>query len=97
MAREFSVKTIYEGTAAANGSSYALDYRSDQGETERIVAATMNGSDTITVQASLDETTWFTLDTFSGTSDFYVVSGPWPYLRAVKAGTTASATVKLVG
>lgn len=98
MAREFSIQTLYNASAAGTGSWFNLDYRDDRGETERIVSAAMHGSDTITVEGSVDQTTAHVLDTLGGaTADFGVISGPWPYIRVIKAGTNGVATVKLVG
>ena len=96
--REFTVRTLYDDSVAGSSAWQPLDYKDDRGEAERIVSAAMHGSDTITVEGSVDQATVHVLDTLGGaTTDFGVISGPWPYVRVTKAGTNGNATVKLVG
>ncbi|MBK8246211.1 MAG: hypothetical protein IPK85_02210 [Gemmatimonadetes bacterium] len=98
MPRIFSTKTIYDDDAAATGSAYELDYRDDLGECTRAVVAAMNASDSLAIQVSIDDTTYVTAATLTGTTAASaLIAGPWRYIRVIKTGTNANATVKVNG
>lgn len=98
MARIFSTKTIYDASAAGTGASYELDYRDDYGEAVRAVVATLNASDSLAIQVSIDDTTFITAATLTGaTSGSALIAGPWRYIRVVKTGTNGAAVVKVNG
>lgn len=96
--RVFSLKTIFSGSGADTGSGYSLDFRFDYGEPVRAVVATLNASDSLAIQVSLDDTTYITAATITGaTSGSALIAGPWAYMRVVKTGTNGTATVKVIG
>lgn len=98
MPRIFSIKTIYDASAAATGSGYELDYRDDYGECTRAVVAAMNASDSLAIQVSLDDSTYVTAATLTGSATASaLIAGPWRYIRVVKTGTNGTATVKVSG
>ena len=98
MPRIFSTKTIFSSSAATTGASTELDFRDDLGECTRAVVAAMNASDSLAVQVSLDDTTFVTAATLTGSAAVSaLVAGPWRYIRVVKTGTNGSATVKVNG
>lgn len=98
MPRILSTKTIFSDSAATTGSAYELDFKDDYGECTRAVVATMNASDSLAIQVSVDGTTYITATTFTGaTSASALIAGPWRYIRVVKTGTNATATVTVNG
>lgn len=98
MPRIFSTKTIFNDSAATTGASTELDFRDDLGECTRAVVAAMNASDSLAVQVSLDDTTYVTAATLTGTTAASaLIAGPWRYIRVIKTGTNATATVKVNG
>lgn len=98
MPRIFSTKTIFESSAATTGASTELDFKDDLGECTRAVVASMNASDSLAVQVSVDDSTYIPAATLTGASTASaLVAGPWRYIRVVKTGTNGSATVKVNG
>jgi hypothetical protein len=98
MPRILSTKTIFSDSEAVTGTAYELDFRDDYGECTRAVVATMNASDSLAVQVSIDDTTYITAATLTGaTTASALIAGPWRYIRVVKTGTNATATVKVNG
>lgn len=65
--------------------------------TDRIIQGTLTAGDTIELQASLDDSMWVTVMTFTDATFGGVVDDAWPYLRVNKVGTAGPATVKMTG
>lgn len=88
--------TLYNASAAANGTAVACDWKNDPVQQRRIYIPAMNAADTITVQGSMDGTNWSNLIApFTGaTSGFLLVEGPVAYIRVVKTGTGGNALVQ---
>jgi hypothetical protein len=99
MPRMLSTKTLMNNiTAADTSASQPLDYKDDYGEVTRAVVATLNASDSLAVQVSLDDVTYITAATLTGaTTASALIAGPWAYMRVVKTGTNGAATVKVNG
>ena len=96
MAAVLNLVTLISSTAAVTCTAYATDWRLDTGEQARSFVLTKSSNDLVTIEGSLDNTTWGSLIAWvSGvTSDTGVVYGSWPYIRAVKSGTNGVAVLK---
>lgn len=88
--------SIPAGTVSAQFVTGELDWRFDGNQTRRFVVTLVNGSDSVLLEATLDEVNWFPLaNAYTGntTPNVLVTVGPFVRVRATKTGTNAAATV----
>lgn len=73
-----------------------LDWRFDGNQTRRFTVTLAQAADSVLLEATLDEVTWFPLNSaYTGATTPYVLVtvGPFVRVRATKTGTNAAATV----
>lgn len=73
-----------------------LDWRFDGNQTRRFVTTLADASDSVLLEATLDEVSWFPLAmayTGATTPNVLVTVGPLVRVRATKTGTAGAATV----
>lgn len=88
-----NTRTFLDAVSAAGASeSVATDHRFKE-VNERCYAGTLTTGDSIEVQVSFDNSTWFTYATEDVTPFTGLILGPWPYIRFNKVGITGAATV----
>lgn len=88
-----NTRTFLNAVSDAGASeSVETDHRFKE-VNERCYAGTLTTGDSIEVQVSFDNSTWFTYATVTDTSFTGLILGPWPYIRFNKVGTAGAATV----
>lgn len=93
MSLTLSSVILWNATDAGTGTSFNLDYRHD-GTQNRRLRTTQNAGDTISIEATLDGTNWFSIASHTGGTAFTdSLSGPYVALRVVKTGAAGAALV----
>src|SRR3954469_19019474 len=89
-----SARVLMSQSAAGSSAAFPTDYRNDNDTITRFVQViSMNASDSIQVQGSVDGTNWASIGvalTAAGQTSFTV---PWPYVRVTKTGANGAAVV----
>ena len=91
--------TMLSTTAVSTGQWFSVDWRYSPNQT-RTVAGTMNASDVMFLEGTLDDpgvavVTFVTIESTTGATSFsYNLFGPWGGLRIRKTGTAGDMIVK---
>jgi len=91
-------QVLYDGQAAGNGNTYRTQTQYMSPVYQGVVHVTaLVSTDTIQIQGSNDQVNWYNLGTAFNAPEMATVDAAIPYIRAVKTGTTARATVNYYG
>lgn len=95
---------LYTTTLAASNQSATvitgeLNWQHAGDTQNRTISVTMNATDSILLEFTLDGTNWYTLTAALTGATAAVVrpTGPYKQLRATKTGTNGAATINVMG